>query len=344
MRPKLYRYQYLSMTALFCLSGIFLPGIMKRTRGTAAYPAFLIALPVGMLILWLLSAALNGEGGIAAIAKRRLGRIFGGIVSGIYIAYFLLIASELFCFYGLYLSAGEKPVFYLAPIALAVMISAEHGTTVLGRAALLFAPLMLLFAFGMGISGAVRGDFANFLPFAALSWGELAELSLSLAALGIGQAAAVMAISPAEHRTAKNTLLAALVPNLAVILIAAAAVLIDGQTPLINRVAYFSPAASGDFAELKIVAAFVLFFCTAFRLSVCLRAAAVTTAELMEVREARRFVPPYAAVLLAGAVMLAGNIGALAEYLLRYTPYISALPLVILPILLLIFRRKERKT
>ena len=61
----------------------------------------------------------------------------------------------------------------------------------------------------------------------------------------------------------------------------------------------------------------MLFFCTAFRLSVCLRAAAVTTAELAGAREARKFVFPYAGVLLAGALMLAGNIRALAEYLLR---------------------------
>ena len=201
---------------------------------------------------------------------------------------------------------------------------------------------MLLFAFGMGISGAVRGDFANFLPFTVLSWGEIAEISLSLAALSMGQAVAVMAISPAEHRKARPTVLAALVTNLAVILIAAAAVLIDGQTPLINRVAYFSPSASGDFAELRIAASFVLFFCTAFRLSVCLRAAAVTTAELVNIRKTQRLIPPYAAILLAGALLLAGNIGDLAEYLMRYTPYISALPLVILPLALLISRRCPR--
>jgi len=343
MKPKLYRYQYISMTALFCLSGIFLPGILERSRGTASYPAFLPALPIGILIVWLLTAAFRGEGGFAAIAERRLGKLFGGVTAVVYILYFLLIAGELLCFYGLYISVGEAPIFYLAPISIAVMLAAEWGTTALGRTALIFAPLLLLFTLGLAATGIITGDFANFVPFTCLSWREIAEISLMIAALGMGQVAAVMAVSPAAVRTAKTTLPAVILPNILVLLIAAAAILIDGQTPLINRVKYFSPYASGDFSELKIVASFVLFFCTAFRLSVCLRAAAVTTAELMGRKEARYIIPAYAAVLLGLSTMLSGNIGVLAEYLLRYTPYVSALPLVILPLVLLVFRGKERR-
>ena len=341
MKPKLYRYQYFSMIVLYCLSGIFLPGILERSRGIASYPAFLAAPFIGVGLLLLLICALKGEGGIAAIARRRLGKVVGGAVSIIYIAYFLLTAGELFCFYGLYLSAGEEPLFYFIPIALTAMLAAGYGTTALGRTALIFAPLMLIFAFGLSASGFAKGNFENFLAFAVLSWEEIGMIALVLAVLSMGQVIAVMAISPAQCRTAKLTLSAALLPNIAVIGIAAAAIMLDGQTPLINDVKYFPQKASGDFSELKMIAEFVLFFCAAFRISVCLRAAAVTAAELANVQSARRFIFSFALGLLGIARMLSQNIGEFAEYLLRYTPVIGALPLVILPLLLIIFRRRE---
>lgn len=340
MKPKLYRYQYFCMVVLYCLSGIFLPGILERSRGTASYPAFLAA-PIGLLPILLLTAALKGEGGISAIAKRRLGKLAGGAVSLVYIAYFLLCAGELLCFYGLYLSAGEAPLFYLVPITLTVTLAAACGTTALGRTAVIFAPLMLIFALGLGASGVIRGDFRNFLPFAVLSWEELGRIALMLGILSIGQVAAVIAIAPADCRTAGLTTAAALIPNLAVTGIAAAAVLLDGQTPLLNDVLYFSQTASGDFTELKVIAAFVLFFCAAFRMSVCLRAAAAATAELANAGSARRFVFAYAPGILAIALILPQNLGSFAEYLLRYAPVSAALPLVILPLVLLAFRRRE---
>ena len=172
---------------------------------------------------------------------------------------------------------------------------------------------------------------------------DVQKTALVIAVVGTGQIAAVMAIAPAEVRDAKATLAAAVLPNIAVMLIAAAAVFLDGQTPLINDVKYFSPYASGDFSELKIIAEFVLFLCAVFRMSVCLRAAVVTTEELAGRREMRLLLPIYAAVLFALGMGLSGNIGVFAEYLLRYTPVIGVLPLVILPTLLLAFRGKERK-
>ena len=111
--------------------------------------------------------------------------------------------------------------------------------------------------------------------------------------------------------------------NTAILCRSIASVLLDGQTPLINNVKYFSQEASGDFTELKVIAEFVLFFCAAFRMSVCLRAAAVTAAELTEEKSARRFLLPFAVAVLITARVLSQNIGEFAEYLLRYIPKLT---------------------
>ena len=342
MNIRLYRYQYLSMAGLFCVAGIFLPGILARTVGKHAYPAFLPAYLLGLGLVALHGAVFRGSrGGLCAIARARLGKVPGSAVGAVYLLYFLLIGCELLCFYGLYVSWEDPLWLYLAPAAVAVMMAGSKSTTVLGRAALLFGVFALGLAAALGISGVAAGDPENLRGFASADGKTIARLGVSLGVLGAGQLIALMTISPEKARGMKNSLAAAAVGNGIVLLIALVSLLIEGQTPLLNRVTFFSYEIRGKLSQLRIAAEAVLFFCAVFRVTVCLRAAACMAGELFSLPDERPLAPALGVLMFAMSAGLSENIGAVGEYLLRYSPVVSALPLGIFPLLLICARRKE---
>ena len=342
MNSRLYRYQYLSMAGLFCLANLFLPGIVAETVGKSAYPAFLPGYLLGLGLVAIHGAAFGkSSGGICSVARKRLGKAVGGAVGAVYLVYFLLIGCELMSFYGLYVSGEDPAALYLAPAAIAVLLAGGKSTTVLGRAALIFVVFALGLAAALGFSGIAAGNAENLRGFVSADRRTLGQIALSLGVIGAGQLIAVMTISPEKVRGMKNSLVAAAVGNGVVLLIALTSLLIEGQTPLLNQVPFFSYEIRGKLSQLRIVAEAVLFFCAIFRITVCLRAAACTAAELFRLPDERPLAPALGVLMFAMSMGLSENIGAAAEYVLRYSPMISAFPLGILPLVLICFRRKE---
>lgn len=345
MKSRLYRDQYLAMVGMFCMANLFLPGMVAKLMGKAAFVAFVPGYFLGMLLILLHGAALRkSPGGICAAAKMRWGKYLGSVAGAVYLAYFLWIGGELMSYYGLYLSGEMGAAFYLVPIALAVIFAGGKSTTVLGRAALIFAVIALALAIPLGISGFIAGNVKNLYAFPPVDWREAGWLTLSLAALEAGQLIAIRAIAPAEKGTTKMTLIAAAIGNGAVLLIAFASILIEGQTPLLNDVAFFSYTVQGGVSQLRIIAEGVLFFCAVFRIAVCLRAAGCTARELFCLREERPIVAVLGGMMFALALCFAKNIADAAEFILWKTPYVSAIPLVLLPLLLWIFSKKKQRT
>lgn len=342
MNTRLYPYQYVSMAGLFCLTNIFLPGMVARTAGKSFYPAFLPAFLIGILLILLYGRLLkNCRGGICTAARERLGKPLGSAVGAVYVLYFLFAGCELMSFYGLYASGEDTVFLYLAPFALAATFAGGKSTTILGRAALIFGVFALALAATLGVSGIFSGNWENLRFFSSAEPMELGKLSLALAATGWGQLLAVMTIAPAEDRKQKYSLIAAAVSNGIVLLIALTSLLIEGQTPLLNEVRFFSYAVEGKLSQLRVIAEAILFLCAVFRVSVCLRAAVHTAGELFSLPDERPLAPAFGALLFAMGVGFAENIGAAAEFVLLYSPCAAALPLLILPLLLLCFGRKK---
>lgn len=343
MKSGLYRYQYFSIALLFCMANIFLPGILGRSAGKNVYPAFLPAYFLGLLLLLLYTAVFGrSSGGVCRIAKARLGDFPGKVVGIIYLLYFLLIGCELMSFYGLYVSGEDTVYLYLAPAALAVIFAGSRRTAELGRTAVIFVCVALLLAIPLGFSGFIAGDLSNLRGFTCADWGELGEVTRMLAAVESGQMIAVMTIAPSEERYRKDTILAAAIGNGIVLLIALTSLLIEGQSPLINKIPFFSYTAKGRLSQLRIAAEAVLFFCTVFRIAICLRAAVCTAAEVFSLSDERPLSPAFGTLLFAMSVGFSENIAAVAQYLLHLSSRISALPLVILPLILWIRREKEK--
>ena len=337
--PRLYGYQYVFMVMLFCLSNIFLPGIVESGAGTGAFSGFLFAIPIGLLLIFLYCRLFSRKNaGLCSVAERAFGKGLGKAVCAVYALYFLFVTAELLSFYGMYavdnITENIKPVFFVAPAVLVAAFTAAKSTAVVGRTSVVVGAVMLTAAAVFSVASIFSGNVKNLSPLVSAPLPTLVKVTLSLTSLEFGQLIAVVSLSSAQEgkKLAKKTLLSSLVGNGIVILTALALVLIKGQSATINDVAY-AAGGSGELnlGGLKVLAAAVFFFSAIFRVSVCLRAATCCIKDVFGVRDERPLALPAGTVLLGLSLVFCENISASVEFMLKYAWVIGLLPQLIIP-------------
>lgn len=144
----------LAVTALLAPTADWLPGIVARTGGAAGWLAPVVALPVLMLWLWLLTDLFAREGSdLATVARQGLGKWLGGGLLVLYIMWGVALLAGQLHRSALRMGAvyGEGAGRNLALLALALALWMVWKKV----AALCRAGEMLWLALGVGVLGLI---------------------------------------------------------------------------------------------------------------------------------------------------------------------------------------------
>ncbi len=164
MKDKIYGYQFMTLIILSCVGSVFLVSVQEKALGTSAWLALLCSFPVGLLInlLFLTLFKRSNYSSINEINKAAFGP-FGNAVTAIYCLYFLLGASILLNYYGIFtvsiILRQLQLVFFVLPIVLVIGWAAQSGVTVIGRMGVIFSYVLL---------GTVAVTFLFELPYVKL--------------------------------------------------------------------------------------------------------------------------------------------------------------------------------
>lgn len=138
--------------------------VQEKAIGTSAWLALICSFPVGLLInlLFLTLFKRNNYSSINEINKAAFGPV-GNAVTAIYCLYFLLGASILLNYYGIFtvsiILRQLQLVFFVLPIVLLIGWAAQSGLTVIGRMGIIFSYVLL---------GTVAVTFLFELPYVKL--------------------------------------------------------------------------------------------------------------------------------------------------------------------------------
>jgi spore germination protein KB len=138
----------MTLIILSCVGSVFLVSVQEKAIGTSAWLALLCSFPVGLLInlLFLTLFKRSNYASINEINKAAFGPA-GNAVTAIYCLYFLLGASILLNYYGIFtvsiILRQLQLIFFVLPIALVIGWAAQSGVTVIGRMGVIFSYILL---------------------------------------------------------------------------------------------------------------------------------------------------------------------------------------------------------
>ena len=343
-RQSLYAYQYAFLVIFSCLCNLFLIGVMEEQTGSAAWTAFLIALPIGMAMLLVFTALFARHPGksLYEIHVYAFGKPLGSVISLAYGAYFMVSGSVLLNYYGLYtvdtVLVQLRLISFVAPIVLAMIYVARKGVEVMGRIAVILGSIFAVACVAGLLLELITGNGENLFPIAALPAGELVQVAFGLAVTQFGELIAVVSFMPhvvRRRRIVKITLLSALGTNLLVALMAVGAVMLSGQ----EGAAFFhmarGAAYSGLVGGMNLLVAGAYFFGAVFRITIALGAAARAVKDVFGVRSSRQVVLGAGAVMAALAQLLSFSAEVTGYFILYVWPYIAVWMQAGLPLLAL---------
>jgi spore germination protein KB len=148
LKKKIYGYQMMLLIILSCVGSIFLVTVQERAIGTSAWLALLCSFPVGLGInlLFLMLFKRSDYATINRINKAAFGPA-GNAVTVVYCLYFLLGASLLLNYYGIFtvsiILRQMQLTFFVLPIVFLIGWAAQSGVTVIGRMAVVFSYILL---------------------------------------------------------------------------------------------------------------------------------------------------------------------------------------------------------
>lgn len=154
----------MTLIILSCVGSIFLVSVQERAIGTSTWIALVCSFPAGLLInlLFLSLFRRSNYASINEINKTAFGPA-GNAVTAIYCLYFLLSASLLLNYYGIFtvsiILRQLQLVFFVLPIVLVIGWAAQSGVTVIGRMGIIFSYVLL---------GTVAVTFLFELPYVNL--------------------------------------------------------------------------------------------------------------------------------------------------------------------------------
>ena len=148
MKDKIYGYQFMTLIILSCVGSVFLVSVQEKAIGTAAWLALVCSFPVGLGInlLFLTLFKRNNYASINEINKAAFGPV-GNAVTAVYCLYFLLGASILLNYYGIFtvsiILRQLQLALFVLPIVLLIGWAAQSGVTVIGRMGIIFSYVLL---------------------------------------------------------------------------------------------------------------------------------------------------------------------------------------------------------
>ncbi len=201
MKKKIYGYQLMLLIILSCVGSIFLVTVQERAIGTAAWLALLCSFPAGLAInlLFLLLFKRSNYDTISRINVAAFGPA-GNAVTVVYCLYFLLGASLLLNYYGIFtvsiILRQMQLTFFILPIVFLIGWAAQSGVTVIGRMAVIFSYILLGTVAVTFLFELPYVQWENIFPLFYTDTGSFLKMAFLFAFIQFGDLMAVFCLLP----------------------------------------------------------------------------------------------------------------------------------------------------
>ncbi|MEI6101097.1 MAG: GerAB/ArcD/ProY family transporter [Eubacteriales bacterium] len=208
MKEKLYGYQMMTLIILSCVGSIFLVSVQERAIGTAAWLALVYSFPVGLgiNILFLLLFKRSKYATISEINKAAFGPA-GNAVTVVYCLFFLLGASLLLNYYGIFtvsiILRQMELAFFVLPIVLLIGWAAQSGVTVIGRMGVVFSYVLLGTVAVTFLFELPYVKWENIFPLFYTDTNSFIKMAFLFAFIQFGDLMAVFCLLPYVHNREK---------------------------------------------------------------------------------------------------------------------------------------------
>lgn len=352
MQKKLHTYQYFFLVLLSCLGSIFLLSVPENTAGGSAWLAVVLCLPVGILLNFIAVMLFKRDEGksLTDINRLAFGKTAGNAVSALYAVYFFFAACTLLAYYAFFSSDlilnGTPKEYFLLVAAAVTAYCVKKGLLAIGRMGTVFgmfllaaSVIMLSLELAEADISRLKFDTENFVPaIAAFSFLQFGELF------------SVISLAPeAEFKDNmyKTTVISIVAGNGLIAVFALTNALALGSTVSVQYAAFYRVVRTIELGEfLNRIEALVVvayFIATVFRVMLNFYLVCKCTSDILGGKKERKIAVFAGALLFIVSALAFGAREDILKYYTGVYPYISAVPLLILPVITLIIRSVQRR-
>lgn len=198
----------MTLIILSCVGSVFLVSVQEKAIGSSAWLALLCSFPVGLLInlLFLTLFKRTNYASVNEINKAAFGPA-GNAVTAVYCMYFLLGASILLNYYGIFtvsiILRQLQLVLFVLPIVLLIGWAAQSGVTVIGRMGIIFSYVLLGTVAVTFLFELPYVNFENILPLFNTDTKSFVWMGLLFAFIQFGDLMAVFCLLPYVQKKEK---------------------------------------------------------------------------------------------------------------------------------------------
>lgn len=343
-RSALYTYQYCFLMLMSCLGNLFLVEAVYDHVGNGAYMAFLLCIPVGLLIvlLHLLLFRRIKDHSLEEIYEYALGKWVGRIIEVCIALFFVVMVCLMMSYYSLHTSenllGGQNVALFAIPIALVCAYAACRGVGTVGRMAVLAGSVMLAVSIVAAALQIFSGRADHLFPVLGTDAENLARMVFALSIIEFGGMLPVVFFLPQTGKSYqwKPSVISMFAGNLLIALFAVGELMVSGQSTAMGQVAYYSapvlPVMDAVDA-LKVFVTAAYFFAAAFRITINACAAGRLLRHAFQAKKAKWLPLPICVAGLVVSLVLEGNSVQTTGFLLYIYPLIGLIPLMGFPLL-----------
>jgi len=341
-----YQLGMLIMGFLFGSSAVMNPTIQVGQDSWLAYSLGLV-LGLGLIWLYVKLSLMNQAQTLVEILKAHFGKYLGTLVSLLYIWYFVHLAALVLRNYGEHMAVTvyfDTPnIFLMSCFAFLVGYCLRSGLEVMARAAEMLMPYLFLFLLIIFLLLIGEYDPQNIFPILENGWAPVLKASFSLLTFPFGETVAFLMKFPALY-SAKNlkkvTMLSSFLMSLILLGVTLRDLLSLGPDIIVRLV--FPPSLSTELIpelQLEPLISVNLLLGGWIKITICLFAAAIGIAQLLNSNDYRIFSFPLSLLCVVMATWLYEDVFQMLDWAFQIYPF-YALPMqIIIPILLLVISK-----
>lgn len=316
--------------------------------------SFIIGWLGGFILIGMYSyiSVLNPSKSLVEILKDSFGKFFGGLISLLYIWYFIHLASLVLRNFGEFMISAtleETPMIFInISFILIIAYAVKKGLEVMARISEVIAPLVAINIILLFFSLIGEYEIKVFLPVLERGWAPVLKTSLSVLSFPFGETVVFMMIFPHFNKRKniiKVSLISLVIAGLLLLNLIIRNVMALGAN-MMARYSFPSHAAIGLIPNinLDVVVDINLAAASIIKIGVCMYGAVKGIALLFNLKTYKPLVLPVATIIVVLSIWVYNNILEMFNWAEKIWPYYSIPFQIIIPLLLLIISLVKKKT
>ncbi|MBW7453532.1 endospore germination permease [Paenibacillus sepulcri] len=344
--------QQITILVIFTTIGdsiLFLPSMMTTAAKQDSWLSVLLGIPIGLFILWLMLrlSRMEARSTLFQMNQKLLGQFFGGILSVLFLMFFLVLTSGMLREISDFITTiilPQTPLYVIHFMMIIVMLfGIKLGLEPLARASEIFFPWFLLFFFSLVLLLLPQIQLTNMLPILGSGIGPVLHGMLYSVAFPFSELLVFLVIIPYVNEGThlqRDLLLGSLFGGMIIFILVLLSTLVLGPTMTSFHIypsySLAKKISIGHFLErLEAMLAIIWIFSIFFKTVLYYYATVLGTAQLFRLKDYRMLAAPIGFILFGLAFYFSPNYSYLTEITAKYWPfwdytYIAAIVLLLL--------------